>query len=93
MNIVGIAAAITGIAAALAVVGRVIRWGKDIAEGIRCLLRADMLRTYYKNSERETIRQYEAEEFRKSYAAYKALGGNSFIVKVHDEVGKWKIVT
>ena len=93
MSIAAIAGTITGAAAALAVIWRVIRWGRDITEGMRCLLRSDMLHTYYKHSEEQSIRQYEAEEFKKSYAAYKALGGNSFMDDVAEKVAVWNILT
>lgn len=90
---VALAGAITGIAAAAVIIWRVIRWSSNITEGIRCLLRSDMLHAYYKHSDTETIRQYEAEEFKKSYEGYKALGGNSFIDDVAAKVGSWKIET
>lgn len=92
-HIAAVAGCITAVAAALVVIYRIIRWSKNISEGIRCLLRSDMLHTYYKHSDTQTIRQYEAEEFNKSYAGYKALGGNSFIDDVHKKVADWKITT
>lgn len=87
------AGGITGGAAAIAVVWHIIRWSRNITEALRCLLRSDMLHTYYKRSDAQEIRQYEAEEFNKSYAGYKALGGNSFIDTVASEVRKWKVTT
>lgn len=62
-------------------------------QGIKCLLRSEMLRTYYGNKETETVRQYELENFIKLYKAYKALKGNSFIDKIYKEVMTWKVVT
>lgn len=69
------------------------RWlgTKAIQDGQKCLLRSDMLRTYYHNNPTDTIRQYELENFELEYAAYKALGGNSFIDRIHDEVKKWDV--
>ena len=66
---------------------------EKIAEGNKCQLRSDMTRTYYHHKETGKIRQYEYENFVKLYEAYKALGGNSFIDKIYDEVKKWEIVT
>ena len=43
-----------------------------IKEGQRCLLRSDMLHTYYKHKDERKIRQYEAENFARAYKAYKA---------------------
>ena len=62
-------------------------------QGIKCLLRSEMLRTYYGNKETETIRQYELENFIKLYKAYKALRGNSFIDKIYKEVMSWEVLT
>ena len=62
-------------------------------QGIKCLLRSEMLRTYYGNKDTGTIRQYELENFIKLYKAYKALRGNSFIDKIYKEVMAWKVVT
>lgn len=92
-DIVEITGAVTGSVAALVIIWRVLRWGRNITEAMRCLLRSDMLHTYYKHSDTSEIRQYEAEEFKKSYAGYKALGGNSFIDDVAEEVKSWKILT
>ena len=66
---------------------------KDIREGQRCLLRADMLRTYYKHRDSDQIRQHEKENFIFEYKAYKALGGNSFIDDIYEEVRRWEVVT
>jgi hypothetical protein len=61
--------------------------------GRRCLLRSQMLETYYDCRDGKTIRQYEFENFVMLYEAYKALKGNSFIDTIYGEVKTWKIVT
>ena len=61
-------------------------------EGERCLLRSEMLRIYYQYLESKKIRQYEFENFIKLYQAYKALGGNSFIDEIYNEVTTWTVV-
>lgn len=66
---------------------------KKIKEGTKCQLRSEMLRIYYHNRESGEIRQFEFENFIMLYEAYKALKGNSFIDKIHDEVQKWEVVT
>lgn len=66
---------------------------KQVREGLRCQLRSDMLRTYYKHREEESIRQYELENFILEYDAYKALKGNSFIDKIAKAVKEWDVVT
>lgn len=66
---------------------------EKINEGIKCELRTEMLRIYYKHREDRVIRQYELEDFMLAYDAYKALGGNSFIDKIYEEVTSWEVVT
>lgn len=61
--------------------------------GIKCLLRSEMMRTYYRNKDSEEIREYEMENFMALYKAYKALKGNSFIDLIHKEVITWKVVS
>lgn len=64
----------------------------DIREGMKCQLRSDMLRTYYKHWESNQIRQYEFENFESCYRAYKALGGNSFIDHIRKEIHNWEVI-
>lgn len=83
----GISSCVTGIGAALILLLRPVR------EGQKCLLRSNMLHTYYSNKERSAIRQYEYENFLLEYRAYKALRGNSFIDRIYQEVKTWDIVS
>ena len=64
-----------------------------VIQGIKCLLRSEMLNTYYRHKDSEKIRQYELENFILLYRAYKALRGNSFIDKIHKEVMSWEVET
>ena len=66
---------------------------KAIRKGQQCLLRQQMLEVYYKCRESRTIRQYRYENFTMSYYAYKALGGNSFIDHIKQEVDGWEVIT
>lgn len=66
---------------------------KYIRDGQKCILRADMLRTYYKHKDENQIRQHEKENFIYEYKAYKALGGNSFIDDIEKEVRRWDVVS
>ena len=88
-----VCAAVTGVAAACAVVWKLVRKCNAVVDGIRCQLRSEMLRTYYRHKDEGCIRQYEMENFVHNYAAYTALGGNSFIENVREEVCAWEIVT
>ena len=64
-----------------------------IIQGIKCLLRSEMLRTYYCYKDSEKIRQFELENFIALYKAYKALKGNSFIDKIYREVQELEVTT
>lgn len=66
---------------------------KLVAEGMKCLLRNEMLQIYYHHKDTEKIRQYAYENFVFLYKAYKALNGNSFIDKIYKEVQTWEIVS
>lgn len=87
----------TGIFSALVLFVKPVReWlfgQKAEREAIRCLLRAEMLSTYYKDKDDEKIRQYDKENFVLSYKAYKALKGNSFIDDINETVKKWEVIT
>lgn len=64
-----------------------------LINGMKCLLRSDMLTIYYRHKDAGTIRQYELENFVLLYKAYKALKGNSFIDKIYKDVMTWRVVT
>lgn len=97
VNLAQIASYITTIAAAFFLLVKPIRervFGmKQVHDGQKCLLRSDMLRTYYRHRDSKEIRQYEYENFILEYNAYRALKGNSFMKKIHDDVQTWRIIT
>lgn len=64
-----------------------------LINGVKCLLRSDMLNIYYHNKDSKKIRQYEYENFVYLYKAYKALKGNSFIDKIYKDVQTWEVET
>lgn len=64
-----------------------------VSEGIKCLLRTQIMNSYYRHLEDKTIREYEFENFLKNYAAYKALDGNSFVDKIYEEIKTWKVIS
>lgn len=63
-----------------------------IREGEKCLLRNAMTRIYYTLNEKKQITQNEYTNFQKLYEAYKALDGNSFVDKLHEDIQGWTIV-
>ena len=90
----------SNVAALIAEIGVVVGFMSPIVvviicliNGMKCLLRSEMLRTYYHNKNSEKIRQYELENFVFLYKAYKALKGNSFIDKIKEEVMSWEVIT
>lgn len=89
---------ITSLAAAIAILAKPVReklFGtKKIEDGQRCMLRAEMLSIYYSGRDRgDKLRQYEKQNFSLMYEAYKALGGNSFIDDVANDVKKMEMIT
>lgn len=92
-----LAGAITGIAACLCLLVKPLRNRilglNDVREGQRCLLRSDILNVYYKYREEKQIRQYEYENVVLLYKAYKALGGNTFVDHIYNEINEWEVVS
>jgi hypothetical protein len=88
---------LTTIAAAVILIVKPIRerlLGVKVEEnGVKCLLRSDMLRTYYRHREQKQIRQFEYENFILEYKAYKSMGGNSFIDHIKGEVDDWEVIS
>ena len=65
----------------------------NVARGVKCQLRSEMLHIYYTHKDTCKIRQYELENFIFLYKAYKSLRGNSFIDKIYKEVLTWEVIT
>ena len=65
---------------------------KDMQEGLRCLLRSEIVRIYYRHHDERKLREYEFKNMKQCYKAYKALKGNSFIDHIHAEMEEWEIV-
>lgn len=63
-----------------------------IKDGLKCVLRSEMLNMYYRNHEKDSIRQHEKENLESVYKAYKALGGNSFIDSLYREMSQWEML-
>lgn len=93
MNLTTIVTLVGEIGVLIGVISPIIRNMRKISEGTKCQLRSEMLRIYYHNRDKATIRQYEYENFIMLYEAYKALKGNSFIDKIYEEVHSWEITS
>lgn len=93
MDTTTLAVLITELSALAGVVAPLLVSVRKIRKGTQCQLRSEMLRIYYHNHEKRTIRQYEYENFVMLYEAYKALKGNSFIDRIYAEVQEWSIIS
>lgn len=93
MSITLIITLVGEVAALIGVLAPIIASNRKSKKGQLCLLRKAMLETYYSNREAKTIRQYEYENFFLLFDAYRLQKGNSFVVKIADEVKTWKVIT
>lgn len=95
-TIAQVATTISAVAAALAILIKPIRQrlfsSNRANEGEKCLLRTAILNIYYKGLDKQEIHQYEAENLVKLYEAYKALGGNSFVDCIYEDMRKWTVI-
>lgn len=93
--IAGYASSITCIVALVALLIKPIRerifGANEVREGQKCLLRSEIVRTYYRNLVERRMRQYEYENLAYCYAAYKQLGGNSFVEHIYHEMQDWDV--
>lgn len=65
---------------------------KALRNGQLCTLRNQMLQIYRTHKDDKNITEDEYNSFKMSFDAYKALGGNSFIVKIWREIDtEWNI--
>ena len=85
-NVTVIVGAVTAICAIISV-------ALTLVNGLKCLMRSQMLQTYYHNKDAKKIRQYEMQNFLALYKAYKAMKGNSFIEEIYQDVTSWEIIT
>jgi hypothetical protein len=92
MSLTAISVIVGEAVALIATITPAIVWVRKIIEAQKCQLRSEMLRIYYRNHDKKTIRQYEYENFVFLYEAYKALKGNSFIDKIYNEIKTWEIL-
>ena len=65
---------------------------KAAREGMQCLLRSEIVRTYYRHLAEKQMREYEFENLSKCYTAYTKNGGNSFVNHIYEEMETWTIV-
>lgn len=94
--IADLASDVTSIAALVIMLVKPIReriFGSSIIkEGQKCLLRSEIVRTYYRHLNQKEMRQYEYENLCLCYNAYTQLGGNSFVTHIYEEMQEWTVV-
>ena len=74
-------------AAALVTAGkRMARRQKATEDGLQCLLRAEIIRTYEKSRERGYSPLYAKESVRRAYASYHGLGGNDVATELYHQI-------
>lgn len=59
---------------------------KVFKESLKCLLRANMVNTYFAYKEMGTMPYYCKQSWYLMYESYKGLGGNSFIDDIKKEI-------
>ena len=59
---------------------------KALKNGLQCLLRAEIIRSYDKYTQKGEISIYAKEALEKEYKAYHKLGGNDVATKLYDEL-------
>lgn len=65
---------------------------KAAREGMQCLLRSEIVRTYYRHLDDKKMREYEFKNVSACYKAYTKNGGNSFVNHIYEEMETWTIV-
>ena len=65
---------------------------ETVREGQRCILRAEIVRLYYRHRDEKKLREYEYRLLEQCYKAYKVLRGNSFIDHIYAEMQEWEII-
>lgn len=61
-------------------------------ESVKCLLRSEIVRIYYANRGKRSMHSFEYENVSMLYAAYKDMGGNSFVDRIWAEIQEWDII-
>lgn len=65
---------------------------KKERDSVKCLLRSEIVRIYYKYRSDCRIHSFEYENLVMLYEAYKAMGGNSFVDRIWEEISEWEII-
>ena len=97
LGILGIAAAVVGYLAtlvgALAQIRKALKSVRAVVEGQKCLLRSQITAIYYRHVDEPEpeLREFERKNLDELFAAYSALGGNSFVTDLYEIMRTWRI--
>lgn len=94
LTIAEIIGSITVIGGFLLALYKVVKKLSTVAEGMKSLLRKDIMDIYYLHCDEEepTLREYERKNLDALFAAYTAHGGNSFVSDLYnDEMRHWHV--
>ena len=86
---------ITVIGGFLVAICKIIKKLSAVAEGLKSLLRSDIMSIYYKHCDEDepTLREYERKTLDALFEAYTAQGGNSFVSdRYNDQMRHWHVV-
>ena len=86
---------LTVIGGFLLAICKIIKKLSAVAEGLKSLLRSDIMSIYYKHCDEEepTLREYERKTLDALFEAYSAQGGNSFVSDLYnDQMRHWRVV-
>lgn len=75
----------------LTYIGTVFSKNKALKNGLQCLLRAEIIRSYDKYTSRNEIPIYAKEALEKEYKAYHKLGGNDVATDLYKQTIKLPI--
>lgn len=67
-------------------IGTLYKKNKALAAGLCCLLRAEIIRSHEKYTERGFCPIYGKEALKRAYTSYHNLGGNDVATKLYEEV-------
>lgn len=66
--------------------GTVLSKNRALKNGLQCLLRAEIIRSYDKYTQRNHIPIYAKEALEKEYKAYNKLGGNDVATELYNSL-------
>lgn len=61
---------------------------RALEDGVQCLLRAEIIRSYEKYTEKEFAPLYAKETIKRAYCSYHDLGGNDVATTLYDKIMK-----